>query len=90
MAVYVVTGKLGGGKSIMSVARIQERLQKGCKVATNLDLNLVALLGRKAKQSRVLRVPDKPCLDDLLAIGKGNITLGKPIFDENKKRLIGA
>ncbi len=88
MAVYVVTGKLGGGKSIMSVARIQERLNKGCKVATNLDLNLVALLGRKSKKCRVLRVPDKPCLDDLLAIGKGNLTLGKPIFDESKNGLL--
>ncbi|EIZ7053106.1 hypothetical protein MPC41_004474, partial [Salmonella enterica] len=51
MAVYVVTGKLGSGKTLVSVSRIQERLAKGCPVATNLDLKLhnMPMVGRYAK-----------------------------------------
>ncbi|MBH3187336.1 zonular occludens toxin domain-containing protein, partial [Serratia sp. JKS000199] len=70
MAVHVVTGKLGSGKTLVSVSRIQERLAKGCPVATNLDLKLhnMPMVGRYAKKTRVIRVPDKPSLNDLLAI----------------------
>lgn len=73
MAVHVVTGKLGSGKTLVSVSRIQERLAKGCPVATNLDLKLhnMPMVGRYAKKTRVIRIPDKPSLNDLLAIGIG-------------------
>ncbi|WP_303314291.1 zonular occludens toxin domain-containing protein [Dickeya fangzhongdai] len=40
MAVYVVTGKLGSGKTLVAVGKIQEKLVSGCKVATNLDLRI--------------------------------------------------
>jgi hypothetical protein len=52
MAVHVVTGKLGSGKTLVSVSRIQERLAKGCPVATNLDLKLhnMPMVGRYAKK----------------------------------------
>jgi len=72
MAVHFVTGKLGGGKSLVSVGRIQDYLLAGKKVATNLDINLEHLLpsGFKLK-SPVYRIPDKPIIDDLISIGKG-------------------
>ncbi|ELH69721.1 1 protein, partial [Escherichia coli KTE215] len=85
MAVHVVTGKLGSGKTLVSVSKIQERLAKGCPVATNLDLKLhnMPMVGRYAKKTRVIRVPDKPSLNDLLAIGIGNTS-----YDESRNGLL--
>lgn len=71
MSVYIVTGKLGNGKTLVSVGRIRDALHAGCKVATNLDLNLLAMFGRKAKNLNVMRIPDKPTIGDLNAIGRG-------------------
>ncbi|MEQ5183815.1 zonular occludens toxin domain-containing protein [Providencia alcalifaciens] len=74
MAVYFVTGKLGSGKSLIAVGKIQDKITKGLKVATNLDLKLQNMprVGKFAKSPRVLRIPDKPNIDDLNAIGIGN------------------
>lgn len=83
MAVYFVTGKLGAGKTLSSVARIQEALARGVPVATNLDLDLVAMCGPKAKTPVVYRLPDKPSIADLLVIGKGNTG-----YDERKNGLV--
>ncbi|WP_251978749.1 zonular occludens toxin domain-containing protein [Salinicola avicenniae] len=83
MAVYVVTGKLGAGKTLVAVGKIKDKLDRGCPVATNLDLRLNKLIGEKARQSRVYRIPDKPSLDDLEAIGNGNDT-----YNENKNGLL--
>lgn len=83
MAVYFVTGKLGGGKTLMSVGKIKEKLLKNLPVATNLELNLSALVGNKAKQCRVYRMPDKPDIQDFEAIGRGNES-----YDESKNGLI--
>ena len=49
MAVYAVTGKLGSGKSLVSVSRISDALIKNLKVATNLDINLKVLCTKKNK-----------------------------------------
>lgn len=65
MAVYLVTGKLGSGKTLATVGRIRDYLNQGRMVATNLDLNLEKLINPWAKQSRVIRMPDKPKLHDL-------------------------
>lgn len=83
MAVYFVTGKLGSGKTLASVGRIRDRLAAGCPVATNLDLDLVALCGPRAKTPVVYRLPDKPSLVDFEAIGKGNQT-----YNEDKNGLV--
>lgn len=72
MPVYIVTGKLGGGKSLVSVHRIKEYLDRGAIVATNLDLRLDKMFHKTARNLRVLRVPDKPSVDDLRCIGFGN------------------
>lgn len=83
MAVFAVTGKLGGGKSLMSVQKIQDYLNEGRTVATNLDLNLKYLLHPKAKKVKCFRIPDKPTSTDLLCIGKGNFSL-----DESRNGLL--
>jgi len=73
VAVYVVTGKLGGGKTLACVDRIHEALAQGRRVATNLDLELhrFPYVGRYAKNVRVLRCPDKPSAADIEALGFG-------------------
>ncbi len=85
MAVYVVTGKLGSGKTLVAVGKIQDKIVSGCKVATNLDLRIHKLprVGIFAKSPDVIRIPDKPSLEDLLAIGRGNNS-----YDENKNGLL--
>jgi zonular occludens toxin Zot len=83
MAVYIVTGKLGNGKTLVSVGRIRDKLKSGCRVATNLDLRLDRLIGVQDKSARLIRIPDKPSADDLYALGKGNET-----YDEEKNGLL--
>lgn len=84
MAVYIVTGKLGNGKTLVTVGRIKEALESGCRVATNLDLNLVNMFHRNARNLEVVRVPDKPTVEDLEKIGKGY----EGRYDESKFGLL--
>lgn len=72
MADYLVTGKKGNGKSLICVAKIRKALMAGLPVATNLDLDLVAMLGPYNNTARVFRLPDKPTRADFDAIGTGN------------------
>lgn len=65
MPVYLVTGKLGSGKSLATVGRARDYLNQGRMVATNLDLNLEKMINPWSKNSRALRLPDKPTLEDL-------------------------
>jgi len=91
VAIYVVTGKLGGGKSLACVDRINEALARGNRVATNLDLELHRLpyVGRYARKVNVLRVPDRPTAADIEAIGYGiegaqDEASAKRVYDEKK------
>lgn len=83
MPVYIVTGKLGGGKSMVSVSRIKLYLERGLKVATNLDLYLEPMFNRNARKLNVIRLPDKPKIFDLESIGRGNES-----YDESKNGLL--
>lgn len=83
MTVYFVTGKLGAGKSLSAVGRIREAFFRGVPVATNLDINLSVMLGRKNKKARLIRLPDKPDIQDMHALGNGNKS-----YDEKKNGLI--
>lgn len=83
MAVYIVTGKLGNGKTLVSVGRIFDKLKSGCVVATNLDIRLDRLLPISDRSARLIRVPDKPTADDLYSLGNGN-----PTYDETKNGLL--
>ena len=91
MAVYVVTGKLGGGKTLACVDRINDALAAGRRVATNLDLSLHRLpyVGRYAKAVSVLRVPDRPSAADIEALGYGipgvhNAEDARRLYDEKR------
>ena len=81
MSVYIVTGTLGSGKTLVSVGRIRDAIRAGCRIATNLDINLKAMFHRHAKNINLMRIPDKPTIDDLNAIGKG---YDGEDYDENK------
>lgn len=90
MAIYLISGKLGSGKTLASVGRIRDKLRMGCRVATNLDLKLENLLpphaGRYVKGRQpvnCIRIPDKPTVDDLELIGCGNESM-----DEDKNGII--
>ena len=80
---YFVTGKLGTGKTLIAVSKIQERLYKNLPVATNLDLNLEHLINWDSKQCRVYRLPDKPTVEDMKALGYGNTS-----YDDSQNGLI--
>ena len=82
MASFIVTGKLGSGKSLVTVGRIFDYLSQGRKVATNLDIHLAGYLNANSKKSLV-RIPDKPSLFDLACIGSGNDS-----YDEEKNGLL--
>ncbi|RYY72946.1 MAG: assembly protein [Gammaproteobacteria bacterium] len=71
MSVYCITGKLGNGKTLVSVGRIRDALKKGRRVATNLDINLLSMAKKETKNINLIRIPDKPTVQDLEAIGKG-------------------
>jgi hypothetical protein len=83
MAFYFVTGKLGNGKSLVSVARMLDKMKSGCRIATNIDLNLESMSSKYCRDLNVIRVPDKPCLADLTAIGKGTES-----YDESENGLL--
>lgn len=83
MSIYVVTGKLGAGKSLLAVSRIRHYLREGRRVATNLDLTLENMLDAHNRAARVMRIPDKPTAGDLDAIG-----LGADILDESRYGLL--
>lgn len=83
MAVYIVTGKLGAGKTLCTVGRIKEYLSQGRPVATNLDINMCGLADKTNSRLTVTRLPDHPNANDLDSLGSGNQT-----YDEAKNGLI--
>jgi hypothetical protein len=83
MAVYFVTGKLGSGKTLITVGKIRDALQEGKKVATNLNIRLEHLVGRNAKKCVLYRLPDKPIAEDMFQLGSGNDS-----YDEEKNGII--
>lgn len=70
MAVWVVTGKLGGGKTLGTLSRIQSYLNQGRAVATNIDVFPEKLINPDAKRSVLYRMPDKPTVADFNIRGK--------------------
>lgn len=83
MGFYLVGGKLGAGKTLCSVGVIRAALLKGKRVATNLDLFLDKMLPRESLHVAI-RLPDKPTIVDLEAIGTGQ----EGIEEENNGVLV--
>jgi hypothetical protein len=71
MAVYFITGKLGSGKTLAGVSKIQRYLLDGRRVATNLDIYTDELLPANNKE-HIIRLPDKPRASDLYDMGTGD------------------
>lgn len=70
MADYLITGRKGNGKSIFAVGVILDALLAGKRVATNLNIHLDKLVHERAKCT-LIRLPDVPIADDLIALGRG-------------------
>ncbi|OJW81604.1 zonular occludens toxin domain-containing protein [Thiobacillus sp. 65-1402] len=83
MSVYVITGKLGSGKTLVCVGRIHDYLRRGNRVATNLDIWMEHLAEKRDSMAYVERLPDYPTADALDALGSGNTT-----YDEEKNGLL--
>lgn len=72
MAIYLVTGRLGAGKSLACVGRMRDALMEGRRIATNIDVDLAALFPTRPRGKSVVRLPDKPSVEDLETLGCGN------------------
>lgn len=83
MPVYLVTGKLGTGKSKWCARRAQQAIRQGRRVASNMDFYLDKL-NPSAHKARYMRIPDKPTVRDLEAIGHGN----PESYDEDRNGLL--
>jgi len=79
MAVYIVTGKLGAGKTLLAVWKIQEYLKARRAVAVNIDVRMEKLCNPDNRYSHLVRLPDLPSADDLLGLG-----MGCEVYDETK------
>ncbi len=92
MSVFIVTGKLGSGKTLVAVGLIRDALIEGRKVATNVDLWLDEMLGWQNKKAEVYRLPDQLSAKSFQDIGGGNdhieVVRGRNIYDEKKNGLI--
>lgn len=83
MAVYFVTGKLGSGKSLSAVGRIRDYINRRLPVASNLDIKVENFRRKQNRHVLIYRLPDRPTVDDLRAIGTGNDS-----YDEDKNGLL--
>ena len=94
MAVWCVTGKLGAGKTLVAVSRIELYLNQNRRICTNLDLNLEFLINPSSKHATVFRTKDVPDIDDFNNAGlgydgdfQGDHKNGLMVFDECAKWL---
>lgn len=79
MAVYIVTGKLGAGKTLLMVLKIKEYLKGRRKVAVNLNIRMDKMCKADNKHSNIVRIPDLPTAEDLIGLG-----FGSDVYDEDK------
>jgi hypothetical protein len=82
MAVYIIQGKLGTGKTKFCVWMAQQALRDGLRVASNVDLVLEKLTPEKPR--RYIRIPDKPDAVALDSMGHGN----PESYDEEKNGVL--
>lgn len=80
MAVYIVTGKLGAGKTLLCVLKILDYLKAGRRVAVNVDVKMDKLCKPGNKYSRLVRLPDLPSAEDLTGLGFGHDTYDEEMF----------
>lgn len=71
MAVYIVTGNLGSGKSLFTASQIVDYLHFGRRVACNFPLNLDKLQYKNKYTVDVDIIPTLPSSQDLWDLGVG-------------------
>jgi len=64
---WIIQGVRGEGKTLCAVSKIREYLDRGCPVATNLDLWLENLVPDH-NSALAYRLPDRPRVEDFLAL----------------------
>lgn len=70
-----VTGRLGTGKTLVSVGVALTYLKRGRMLATNVDIYPEHFRDKRNKTVRIFRLPDHPTSDDLKSLPAGNPTL---------------
>ncbi|GEM_PF-1267046 len=80
-------GTRGSGKTKLAVSRIEDRLKRGCRVATNLDLFLDKLVPNSS--TVVTRLPDFPRSIDLKDLGPAYPELNPDNPDTYDKKRFG-
>lgn len=81
-----VTGELGAGKTMFAVRQIQEYLEAGLPLATNLNLYLEHMLDKDSRAT-VTRIPDKPTRTHLDELGM-SYDIKANGYDESKFGLL--
>lgn len=71
MSTYLITGKLGSGKTLSTIYKIKEFLNAGKRVATNLDIDITKIT-KPFSRASIVRLPDFPSADDMIALGYGS------------------
>lgn len=82
MAVYIVQGKLGVGKTKFAVWMAQFAIRDGLRVASNVDLFMDKLTPER--RAHYIRIPDKPDEFSLNAMGHGN----PDSYDEDRNGIL--
>lgn len=72
MAYTIITGTLGQGKGLCTVAMMMEYLNRNKPIITNMDLYPERFKDKFNKNIRIYRVPDEPTAEDFKMCGKGN------------------
>jgi hypothetical protein len=80
MAVYIVTGKLGAGKTLLLVMQILNYLKARRRVAVNVDVFMNKLCRPGNTYSRLVRLPDLPTAADLRGLGVGHEAYDEEMF----------
>lgn len=79
MAVYIVTGNLGSGKSLVAMGKMRDYLWRGRRVATNVNVHVEHLISGN-HPSNILRVADHPTSEFLW----NELGFGSDTKDESK------
>jgi hypothetical protein len=87
MPYWVVTGKLGSGKTLVTIGKMHDYMRQGRRVASNIDLDMDQIYKKGLKTIvDYTRVPDKPTCHDMDMLGNGyDVDSG---YDEHKTGLI--
>lgn len=70
-----VTGRLGTGKTLVSVGVAMQYLKRHRMVATNVDFYPEHFRDKRNRDVRIFRLPDHPSSEDLKSLPAGNPTL---------------